>query len=312
VGRHRARTKSQETLAGGVLLGAVASGLAAAALSGAGTASGNCASISGIGNGPGAGGGSCTSSPGSFAIGLGPNTTANANGVFNGAVAYGLDNGVTDSTVANANGSAFDFALASGKNTLANANNGFGNLAIAQGTGVTSATPGGASPNPVTANAGLNPGDAGNVAINLGGSAVGTKAATPNITQAGGTGNIATNFGGSSTAGHPMIVQAFGLGNAAFNGSGSGNIVSVGNFDQALVAGAPTPVGAQIPVNTPSSFGVGFNALGQNNIVTALGPSIAGTLGVNDHNAATPPPAGAFSSVFAGPGTINIHTTANP
>jgi hypothetical protein len=293
-----------------VLLGAVASGLAAAALSGAGTASANCASISGISTGS-SGGGSCSSGPLSFAVGIGPNTTANATGVFDGAVAYGLDNGATDSTVANANGGAFNFALASGKNTLANTNGAFGNLAIAQGTGVSAAAAGAPSPNPVTANAGLTGGDVGNLAINIGGTAVGTKAANPNITQAGGTLNSAINLGGSSTAGgnKAMIVQAFGVGNSAFSGSGNANIVSVGNFDQPLVANALG--GAAIPVNTPSTLGVAFNGLGQNNTVTALGPAIAGTLGVNDHNSS----AAGFPSVSAGtPGNpiINIKTTLNP
>src|SRR5262249_33776716 len=247
MGTHRAPTKSQETFAGGVLLGAVASGLAAAALSGAGTATANCASISGISTGS-SGGGSCTSGPLSFAVGIGPNTTANATGVFDGAVAYGLDNGATDSTVANSNGGAFNSALASGKNALANTNGAFGNLAIAQGTGVTAAAAGAPSPNPVTANAGLTGGDVGNLAINIGGTAVGTKAVNPNITQAGGTLNSAINLGGSSTAGgnKAMIVQAFGLGNSAFSGSGNANIVSVGNFDQPLVANALG--GAAIPV----------------------------------------------------------------
>jgi hypothetical protein len=298
VGKHRARTKSQETLAGGVLLGAVASGLAAAALSGAGTATANCASISGIGNGPGAGGGSCSSGPGSFAVGIGPNTTASANGVFNGAVAYGLDNGATDNTKATADTGVFNFALASGKNALANAGGAAGNLAIAQGTGLTAT--------PVTANAGLTPSDVGNLAINIGGTVPsGGKA---NLTQAGGTLNSAINLGGSSSTGRPMIVQAFGLANSAFSGSGNANIVSVGNFNQVDVANALG--GAAIPVNTPSTLAAAFNGLGQNNTVTALGPfALAGTLGVNDHNTAA---GGTFPSVTQmGPG-VNIHTTANP
>ncbi|MBV9514625.1 MAG: hypothetical protein JO280_11375 [Mycobacteriaceae bacterium] len=62
----RMRTISKDRLAGGVVLGAVASGLAAAALSGAGTADATCAWFSGVGNG-----GGCTSTPTSFAIGLG-------------------------------------------------------------------------------------------------------------------------------------------------------------------------------------------------------------------------------------------------
>src|ERR1700730_687108 len=83
MGKHTASKKDK--LAGGVLLGALASGaLAVASLSGAGAANATCASISGIGNG-----GGCTSTPGSAAIGLGPNATATTNGPFNTALAVG-------------------------------------------------------------------------------------------------------------------------------------------------------------------------------------------------------------------------------
>ena len=78
MGKHKATSKR---LAGGVVsLGAVASGLAAAAMSGAGTASATCASISGIGNSA-----DCYSTPTSFAVGIGPNTFASANADFHSA-----------------------------------------------------------------------------------------------------------------------------------------------------------------------------------------------------------------------------------
>src|SRR5271167_539900 len=76
---------SRDRFAGGLLLGALAAGLAAAVLGAAGTASATCASINGVGNGNG-----CTSTATSFAVGLGPNTTANASGLFDGAVANGF------------------------------------------------------------------------------------------------------------------------------------------------------------------------------------------------------------------------------
>src|SRR5271167_1886601 len=105
------RTISNNKLAGGVLLGAVASGLAAAALGGAGTANATCASISGIGNGNG-----CTSTPTSFAIGLGPNTTATASGLFDAAIANGLTNTGTQNTTALSYGN-LSLAYAGGPNT---------------------------------------------------------------------------------------------------------------------------------------------------------------------------------------------------
>src|SRR6516165_3059406 len=81
------RDISIKKLAGGALLGAMSAGLAAAAMSGAGTADATCASISGIGNGNG-----CTSTPTSFAIGIGANTTANAQGLFDSAISNGFTN----------------------------------------------------------------------------------------------------------------------------------------------------------------------------------------------------------------------------
>jgi hypothetical protein len=92
--KHRAPSKDR--LAGGLLLGAVASGLAAAALGGAGAANATCASISGVGAGAG-----CTSTPTSFAIGLGPGTEVNAQGLFNGAIAVGTETEASATGVGN-------------------------------------------------------------------------------------------------------------------------------------------------------------------------------------------------------------------
>jgi hypothetical protein len=299
VAKHRSSSKSPEKLAGGVLLGAVASGLATAALSSAGTANANCASISGVGNGPGQGGGSCTSAPGSFAIGIGPNTTANATGIFDGAFAYGLDNGATDATEADANGGVLSFAFASGKNVKA-VTFGSAELAVAQGTGASAA-------NQVLAQAGSDPGDFGNFALNLGGASTGT---SKNIVYAGGLpgtpgfGNIATNFGGSASAARGSIVQAVGTGNGAFNLGGNANWVSVGNSPVSTLTTAQT--GGVAP-GTASTFGSAFSSLGQNNTVTSLGPlGIAGAFAINDHNVANANPI-----VQPGPG-VNIKTAVNP
>jgi hypothetical protein len=89
VGKHRAITRDR--LAGGLLLGAAASGaLAIASLSGAGAANATCASISGISAGS-SGGSTCTSTATSFAVGLGNNTTSTANGMFDGSIAVGTN-----------------------------------------------------------------------------------------------------------------------------------------------------------------------------------------------------------------------------
>src|SRR6476620_260178 len=100
-GKHRAGGgHDRARLAGGALLGAVASGaLAVGALGGAGTANATCASISGINNGAG-----CTISTASLAVGLGPNTTAIANGFFSTAVAIGLTNTGAQTTFAQSTG----------------------------------------------------------------------------------------------------------------------------------------------------------------------------------------------------------------
>ncbi len=118
MGKHGA--SSTQKIAGGVLLGAVASALAAATLGGAGTANATCASINGIGNG-----GGCESTPGSAVIALGPNAKATAKGLGNTAIVIGAD------STANAGKSAttdfFNNATVVGNNSDANALQGIGN-----------------------------------------------------------------------------------------------------------------------------------------------------------------------------------------
>ena len=255
---------------GGVLLGAVASGLAAAALGGAGAASATCASISGLSAGS-SGGSTCTSTPTSFAIGIGDNTTAIANGLFTGAIAVG-DNGANDATRAASTG-AFSLAMALGKNTFA-VTDGNLNLAVAQGQGAS-------KDNPVSAQAGLTSGDNLNVALNLGGTSTGTtvRDAKINAVLAAGQGNLAANIGGSPSATRSLIVQAYGTGNAALNVGGNGNFVSAGAFFPGTEPG--------IPQGTKSTLGLAFNALGNDNTVTAVGPlAIAGAIGKDGLNGA--------------------------
>jgi len=243
-------------LRGGMLL-AAAAGATAAALAGMGTANATCASVSGIGNGNG-----CTSTPTSFAIGIGQNTTANALGLFTGAIAIGAQNGVNDSTFADSRG-ALSLAYASGKNAVAVTQ---GNLALAVAQG-----------DYLTSQAGLTSGDNANVAINV---AQGETAPGSNFVIAAGQGNLAANLGGLADVAKNRlnVVQSVGLANAAFNIGGKGNLVSVGN-----VTLNPAEVG--IPLGTPSTGGVAFNILGNDNTVSAVGPlAIAGALGKDGLN----------------------------
>jgi len=239
---------SNDKLVGGVLLGAVASGLALTALSGAGTAGATCASISGVGNG-----GGCISTPTSFAIGLGPNTTATADGLFTGAIANGITNGVTDTTVASSKG-ALSLAYAGGKNTQATTVGNL-NVAVVQGQAT-------ANGFPVTAFAGVTPGDIGNIAINIG-----TRTGSNfNSAVAAGTGNIAVNIGNETGAGFENA-QAYGTGNSAFN-IGDNNIVFAGDS------------------GSPATFSSAFNVGGSNNTVHAgPGPfNIAGLINQTGKN----------------------------
>ena len=103
-----------------MLLGAVASALAAAALGGAGTANATCASINGIGNG-----GDCTSTIGSAAFALGPNAKATAIGLGNSAIVIGA--GSTANAGKFAATDFFNNATVVGNNSEATAWQGIGN-----------------------------------------------------------------------------------------------------------------------------------------------------------------------------------------
>ena len=153
------RDISKNRLASGLLRGAVVSGLvsglAAASLSGVPTARATCVGIFGISINLGDGGG-CTSSLFGFALGLGPGTTATADGLFTAAIATGTD------TDASSDGLG-TLAYAGGTNTLA-ATQGILNLAV---SGVGFEGPLGVGTN-VEAVAGVRPFDFVNIAVNIG------------------------------------------------------------------------------------------------------------------------------------------------
>ena len=199
------------------------------------------------------------------AIGIGPSTVASSDGLFTGALAVGLRNGPTDISQAFSVGS-FSLAAALGTNVLASTQGRLG-LAVSQGLGNIAG-------NAVTAQAGLSPTDNVNVAVNvLARSGTGT-----NRTLAVGDGNLAANLGGDSTDTRDHIVQAFGLGNIAFNGRGDGNQVSAGNR-------TPLATDAGVPAPTPSTLGLAFNTLGNNNTSTAIGPlAVAASVFGNGRN----------------------------
>jgi hypothetical protein len=143
MGKHSAITKNRR--GGGLLLGAMTSGaLAVAALRGAGPPNATCASISGIG-----GGTDCTSGAGSFAIGIGTDATASAQGSMSGAIAIGnAANAIADGTG--------DFAFAVGDEAFASAAGGNNNLAIAIGNPDDNPNaPGAVAPNVVAGQTGV-------------------------------------------------------------------------------------------------------------------------------------------------------------
>ena len=88
----------------------------------------------------------------------------------------------------------------------------------------------------------------------------------------------------------PHVVQAFGLGNIALNVIGHGNQVSAGNEGNFAITESSVPAG------TPSTLGLAFNTIGNNNTTTAIGPlAVAGSLFKNNLN-------GANQVVQLGPG----------
>ena len=261
------RDISKDKLASGLLRGAVvsglAAGLAAASLGGVPTANGTCIGISGINIG-----GGCFTTVGSFALGLGPNTTASAIGFLNGAVAIGLGNEPLEQTQAASFG-FFNFAWADGPDTFAETN-GNANLAVVQGENAQTVVGAGTAFDNV--NIGINVGNGFDTGVGF------TLDRFTNSVGTFGQGNIAVNIFGNSVPGGTgctpagcegvegvSTVQAGGIGtmplsvgfaNAAYNFFGDGNQVTVGDEG--------------------SDFGLGFSVFGDRNIVNVNGPLAAG------------------------------------
>ena len=293
------RAVSKDKLASGPLRVAVGSGLAvglaaAASLGGVGPASATCIGLSGIDIGLG-GGGVCTTSLGSFALGIGPDTTAISTGFINGAIATG------NGTSANAEGS-LNFVVAGGSQTTAQAigslNSAFAGLGFEGLLGVGTS---------VEAYAGQTAGDFLNFAINLG-AAEDDRASV--VEASYGAVNLAGNLFGNANAdisGAPMIVYAGGsedspgYGTVAANVFGNRNRVeAIGVLNNAtnwgniftFPNGSDNTVTAGT-VGSPAQLSWAFNTQGIftetcpsvcSNIVNAgPGPfAVAGAIGVTD------------------------------
>jgi hypothetical protein len=233
--RHGVMAKGK--LVGGKLVGAAASSaLAVAALSGAGSANASCLSISGLSVGSG-----CSSTLTSFAIGIG-NAVANANGLFNGAIAIGT--GVAAESVG-----SFSLAYAGGSGSNSQT---YGSLNFAAVLGKHSTALAGLKADPY--------GDVGNTAINIGNADV----LGNNIVQANGNGNLAVNMFGNGTTDHNSYVHAEGIASLATNVA-------------ALAPGAPGSVAPPLTVAGDGNVVVasGFlnaahNMGGNNNRVTSI------------------------------------------
>jgi len=154
---------------------------------------------------------------------LGDNTTANAGGLFTGALAVGLNNGAGDTTTATSQG-ALSFAYANGKNASATT---LGSLGLAAAQGDNS-----------KASAGAFAADVGNVALALGkdteAQAGGLNLGTPldqpgfaNVAVAAGESNSAFAVGGLNGAfslgGKNNNATALGVGNLAASLGGHDN-----------------------------------------------------------------------------------------
>ena len=225
MGEYRTETVSRDNLASGRLRGAVvtglAAGLAAASLGAVGTASATCIGLSGINIGEG-----CTTSLGSFALGLGDGTVATSEGFLNGAIATGTD------TEAYAEG-ALNFVVAGGEGTYAQAigtlNSAVAGLGFAGLLGVGTR---------VNAVAGAIDGDFLNFALNFASAEEGTE----NTADASyGAVNLAANILGKADSGKDMIVYAGGsdevspgYGTVAVNISGNrSRVTAIGRLNNA-------------------------------------------------------------------------------
>ena len=296
------RDGSKDMRASLLVRGAVVSGLAtgltaAAALGGAGTANASCLSIGGffsIGSG-------CTSTPLSFALVLG-NGTANAQGLFTGALAIGnatfadargfltgaIAAGLTNTdpgpvppqTVVRSNG-ALSLAYGGGTDMIVTTVGSL-NLAVAQG-------------GRYVAQAGGRPTDIGNVALGLG---LG-RSPDPNELAAVAAGTISpggpsTYFNLAVNLGDDGNVQTTGFLNSVLNIFGNRNsLATSGVFNNATnFFGDDNSLGASnVPDPTANILrqiggNVAFNLFGSRNNLTA-GSQIA------------PPPGGPLSIVGA-------------
>jgi hypothetical protein len=226
MGKHNAISNNR--LAGGFLLGALASGtLAVASLSSAGAANATCASFSGVNAGTG-----CTSTPTSFAVGLGPGTTASAQGVFNGAIAIGNTS----------------FALVNElPNTDPRAGNGGFNLAIAVGN-----------------NAGAITRGTGNVALAVGNP--GPNAGFPEFGQAGPThrtfAEASGTFNRAFALGDGSIALANGGNRLGVPRSiGNNTAISLGTGANSYAGAIPAVAGGTTPNNQFAFAGAGMKAI---------------------------------------------------
>jgi hypothetical protein len=244
------RARTHRGAVGMVRATVLVGGLVATALVSPATANATCASFFGIGNSA-----QCTSSLTSIAIALGPGATAKATGLFTVAIANGLGNSATQTTVTTAGG-RFNLAYAGGPDSAAQTRSNF-TIGVAQGKMATVAV------------GNINDKDFFNIALNLGSRGLVTPTATGTYSVlVAGNGNLAVDlFGGRGDTGGFM--QVAGNLNSAFSVGSRGSAVSVGTFN---IPGGPV---------VPANLSTGFNLFGTNNIVTALkGPlSIAGSVG---------------------------------
>ncbi len=208
----------------------LAAGLAVASLGGIGTASATCLSVSGIINL----GSGCTSTLGSFAIGIGPGTTASAEGFFNGAIATGSDTtaGVVGSLSAAYVGGTGSSATTIGTLNYANAGlPGSENLIAVAGTSASDYA--NFSANWGTAEAlGQSTVETGDGAVNFAANLFGNGSESPLSVSAHGTGASAFNWiaNRSQVSANGVLVNATNVGNPSFP-SGSDSKVTAGTGD---------------------------------------------------------------------------------
>lgn len=211
------QVSSKSKVSNGILRAAmvsgVVSGVAAASLTGAGPVNATCIGISGINIGNG-----CNSTLGTFALGLGPGTLADASGGFlNGAIAIGTN------VAAFAEGSGFSVA-----NLAINAGN--ADDPIDPTTGIPGAN---TAFSRVTAGAGFL-----NLGLNLGGNASSTpEGPTPMDIRASGIASSALNFIGNRNklTSTGVLANSTVLGGIGFPNGSDNTVTSTGPVSVAFV-----------------------------------------------------------------------------